>query len=249
MPNWAGSCWYYLRYLDPANHEAFVDPGERGVLDGPARHAGRGRAGGHARPGRRRPLRRRRRARRAAPALRPLLAQGAARPGPRDAARSRSGSTSRRATSRRTPTPTRAASTSPAAEVEETPGGHGGEPTFTWQGQPVNREYGKIGKSLKNVVSPDEMYDAYGADTFRVYEMSMGPLELSKPWETRAVVGAPALPAAAVAQRDRRGDGRGARRRTRRSTPRRRRIAAPDDRRGRPRGLRAACASTPRSPG
>ena len=26
MPNWAGSCWYYLRYLDPANHEAFVDP-------------------------------------------------------------------------------------------------------------------------------------------------------------------------------------------------------------------------------
>jgi leucyl-tRNA synthetase len=38
-------------------------------------------------------------------------------------------------------------------------------------------------------VSPDEMYDAYGADTFRVYEMSMGPLELSKPWEIRAVVG------------------------------------------------------------
>lgn len=34
------------------------------------------------------------------------------------------------------------------------------------------------------------MYDAYGADTLRVYEMSMGPLELSKPWETRAVVGA-----------------------------------------------------------
>ena len=33
------------------------------------------------------------------------------------------------------------------------------------------------------------MYDAYGADTFRVYEMSMGPLELSKPWEIRAVVG------------------------------------------------------------
>ena len=82
-----------------------------------------------------------------------------------------------------------AASTSPAAEVEETAGGHGEEPTFTWQGQPVNREYGKIGKSLKNVVSPDDMYDAYGADTFRVYEMSMGPLELGKPWETRAVVG------------------------------------------------------------
>jgi leucyl-tRNA synthetase len=53
----------------------------------------------------------------------------------------------------------------------------------------VAREYGKIGKSLKNVVSPDEMYAAYGADTFRLYEMSMGPLDLSRPWDTRAVVG------------------------------------------------------------
>lgn len=46
-----------------------------------------------------------------------------------------------------------------------------------------------MGKSLKNVVTPDEMCAAYGADTFRVYEMSMGPLEVSRPWETRAVVG------------------------------------------------------------
>jgi len=77
----------------------------------------------------------------------------------------------------------------PADEVIETPGAHGAEPTFTWDGQPVRREFGKIGKSLKNMVSPDEMYAVYGADTFRIYEMSMGPLELSKPWETRAVVG------------------------------------------------------------
>ena len=40
------------------------------------------------------------------------------------------------------------------------------------------------------MVTPDDMYEQYGADTFRVYEMSMGPLELSRPWETRAVVGA-----------------------------------------------------------
>lgn len=46
-----------------------------------------------------------------------------------------------------------------------------------------------MGKSLKNVVTPDEMYEAYGADTFRVYEMSMGPLDVSRPWDTRAVVG------------------------------------------------------------
>ena len=53
----------------------------------------------------------------------------------------------------------------------------------------VNREYGKMGKSLKNVVTPDEMCSSYGADTFRVYEMSMGPLDVYRPWETRAVVG------------------------------------------------------------
>jgi len=38
-------------------------------------------------------------------------------------------------------------------------------------------------------VTPDEMCDRYGADTFRVYEMSMGPLDVSRPWDTRAVVG------------------------------------------------------------
>ncbi|WP_114855067.1 leucine--tRNA ligase [Brachybacterium sp. YJGR34] len=61
--------------------------------------------------------------------------------------------------------------------------------TFTYQGQPVTQEYGKMGKSLKNAVAPDDMYEQYGADTLRVYEMSMGPLDLSRPWETRAVVG------------------------------------------------------------
>jgi leucyl-tRNA synthetase len=71
-----------------------------------------------------------------------------------------------------------------AADVVEEPDG-----TWTYEGKPVNREYGKMGKSLKNVVTPDEMYEAYGADTFRVYEMSMGPLDVSRPWETRAVVG------------------------------------------------------------
>lgn len=73
----------------------------------------------------------------------------------------------------------------PAEEVE------GDEQSgFTWQGEPVTREYGKMGKSLKNSVTPDEMCDAYGADTFRLYEMSMGPLDVSRPWETRAVIGA-----------------------------------------------------------
>ncbi|MGR6999554.1 class I tRNA ligase family protein [Yinghuangia aomiensis] len=51
------------------------------------------------------------------------------------------------------------------------------------------REYGKMGKSLKNSVTPDEMCEEYGADTLRLYEMSMGPLEVSRPWDTRAIVG------------------------------------------------------------
>ncbi|MFP5372047.1 MAG: class I tRNA ligase family protein, partial [Actinomycetes bacterium] len=70
----------------------------------------------------------------------------------------------------------------PAAEVEERDG------RFFHEGRPVNREYGKIGKSLKNMVTPDEMIGAFGADTFRVYEMSTGPLDQSRPWETKAVV-------------------------------------------------------------
>ena len=70
-----------------------------------------------------------------------------------------------------------------AAEVTETADG------FRWRGEPVVREFGKMGKSLKNSVNPDELYAEYGADTFRLYEMSMAPLDVSRPWETRAVVG------------------------------------------------------------
>ena len=53
----------------------------------------------------------------------------------------------------------------------------------------ANREFGKMGKSLKNIITPDDMYENYGADTFRLYEMGMGPLAESRPWNTRNVVG------------------------------------------------------------
>lgn len=76
----------------------------------------------------------------------------------------------------------------PAAEVIERDGG------FVYPGPDgeveVFQEFGKIGKSLKNSISPDEICDDYGADTLRVYEMSMGPLEASRPWATKDVVGA-----------------------------------------------------------
>ena len=60
---------------------------------------------------------------------------------------------------------------------------------FEHHGRPVNREYGKMGKSLNNVVTPDEMCERFGADTFRMYEMGMGPMDMSRPWQTRDVVG------------------------------------------------------------
>jgi leucyl-tRNA synthetase len=71
-----------------------------------------------------------------------------------------------------------------ASKVVEEPDG-----TFTYEGRPVTRELGKMGKSLKNAVAPDELYETYGADTLRLYEMSMGPMEASRPWSTRDVVG------------------------------------------------------------
>jgi len=177
MPQWAGSCWYEMRYLDPANHDRFVGEEAERYWMGPR---GEGDVGGvdlyvggvehavlhllYARFWHKvlfdlgfvssaEPFRR-------------LFNQGYIQA---YAYRDSRGQTV------------------PAAEVEAH--GEGQEMTWTWQDQFVKREYGKMGKSLKNIVSPDEMYEAYGADTFRLYEMGMGPLAQSKPWETRAVVG------------------------------------------------------------
>ncbi|HET7276612.1 MAG TPA: leucine--tRNA ligase [Dermatophilaceae bacterium] len=187
MPNWAGSCWYYLRYLDPANDQAFVDPENERYWMGPHPQPVAGAPEGTRDPGGvdlyiggvEHAVLHLLYARFWHKVLfdlghlvseepfRKYFSQGYIQA---FAYRDQRGQPV------------------PAAEVEEH--GEGAATTWTWNGQPVVREYGKIGKSLKNVVSPDEMYEAYGADTFRVYEMSMGPLELSKPWETRAVVGA-----------------------------------------------------------
>ncbi len=47
----------------------------------------------------------------------------------------------------------------------------------------------KMSKSLHNVVNPDELIERYGADTFRLYEMFLGPLTDSKPWDTNGIEG------------------------------------------------------------
>lgn len=56
-------------------------------------------------------------------------------------------------------------------------------------GAPVTQIVAKMSKSLKNVINPDDVIAEYGADTFRLYEMYMGPLEASKPWNPRDIVG------------------------------------------------------------
>ncbi|HMQ11706.1 MAG TPA: leucine--tRNA ligase [Oligoflexia bacterium] len=71
-----------------------------------------------------------------------------------------------------------------AHEVNEVKPGH-----YQYEGKLVQRNLGKMGKSLKNSISPDEMIEKYGCDTFRLYEMYLGPLDQSKVWDTEAIVG------------------------------------------------------------
>jgi leucyl-tRNA synthetase len=173
MPQWAGSCWYEMRYLDPTNTDVFIDHEVERYWMGPEHE---GHTGGvdlyvggveHAvlhllyarfwhkvlhdlgHVSSEEPFHR-------------LFNQGYIQAYAYRDARGQ---------------------TVPATEVEES-----GD-NYTWQGETVIREYGKMGKSLKNIVTPDEMYEEFGADTFRLYEMAMGPLDASRPWNTRDVVG------------------------------------------------------------
>jgi leucyl-tRNA synthetase len=56
-------------------------------------------------------------------------------------------------------------------------------------GEPLNQIVAKMSKSLKNVVNPDDVVEAYGADSLRLYEMFLGPLDTAKPWDERGVKG------------------------------------------------------------
>ncbi|MGC5018119.1 leucine--tRNA ligase [Micromonospora sp. DT47] len=173
MPQWAGSCWYELRYLDPTNSERFVDAENERYWMGPRAAGDCGGTdlyvGG------------------AEHAVLHLLYARFWHKVLYDLGHVSSFEPFRKLFNQGyiqayAYTDARGAYVS-AEEVVEREGG------FYLGDTQVNREYGKMGKSLRNVVTPDEMCAAYGADTFRVYEMSMGPLEVSRPWDTRAVVG------------------------------------------------------------
>ncbi|MEM8783042.1 MAG: leucine--tRNA ligase [Planctomycetota bacterium] len=63
------------------------------------------------------------------------------------------------------------------------------ESSFFVDGKPVQRVFGKMGKSLKNSVTPDEVIAQYGSDTLRLFLMYLGPLDQSKPWNQQDIVG------------------------------------------------------------
>ena len=134
MPQWAGSCWYYLRYIDPTNSEALADPEKLkywmpvDLYVGGAEHA----------------------------VLHLLYARfwhkvlydlGIV----------------------------------PTKEPFQ---------KLVNQGMILGNDHAKMSKSKGNVINPDDIIAEHGADTLRVYEMFMGPLEAEKPWSEDGVEGA-----------------------------------------------------------
>ncbi len=169
MPQWAGSCWYYLRYLDPTNEDQFVSPEAEQYWMG-AGHGGVDLyVGGveHA-------------------VLHLLYARfwhkvlfdlgHVSTPEPFQRLFNQGMIQAPAYTDDR-------GVYIEANQVEERDG------AFYFGDKPVNREFGKIGKSLKNMVTPDDIFRDYGADTLRLYEMSTGPLDASRPWSERGIVG------------------------------------------------------------
>ena len=166
MPQWGGSCWYYLRYLDPKNNNAFCSKEAENywmpvdLYVGGAEHA----------------------------VLHLLYARfwhkvlydcGLVSTKEPFQRLINQGLITSFAFQRKNKTLV------PTDEVEEKDGKYIEKAT----GEEVEQIIAKMSKSLKNVVNPDEMIDQYGADSVRMYEMFMGPLTVSKPWNTQGLVG------------------------------------------------------------
>ncbi|MGD9927405.1 MAG: leucine--tRNA ligase [Sphaerochaeta sp.] len=167
MPQWAGSCWYYLRYLDPNNDKEFVSKEKEqywmpvDLYVGGAEHA----------------------------VLHLLYARfwhkvlfdlglvSTSEPFKRLVNQGM-------ITSYAYQRPDKSLVPTDMVEEVETD-------VFVEKetGQKLERVIAKMSKSLKNVINPDEIIQEYGADSMRMYEMFMGPLEVSKPWATTGLNG------------------------------------------------------------
>ncbi len=166
MPQWAGSCWYYLRYIDPHNDKQLVDPEKEkywmpvDLYIGGAEHAVLHllysrfwhhvlyKLGYVSTP---EPWKR-------------LIHQGMIL-----------GTSYKNARGVLIPND----------QVEA----KGGKFYNKENGEELTSLPAKMSKSLKNVVNPDDVISQYGADAFRLYEMFMGPLREVKPWSTDGVEG------------------------------------------------------------
>ena len=167
MPQWGGSCWYYLRYLDPKNNDKFVSKEAENywmpvdLYIGGAEHA----------------------------VLHLLYARfwhkvlydlglvSTKEPFQRLV---NQGMITSFAYQRKNKTLV------PVDEVEQKEDGNWYEKAT---GEQLVQVVAKMSKSLKNVVNPDDEIRSYGADSVRMYEMFMGPLTMSKPWATQGIVG------------------------------------------------------------
>ena len=167
MPQWGGSCWYYLRYLDPKNDNEFCARDKEkywmpvDLYIGGAEHA----------------------------VLHLLYARfwhkvlydiGVVSTKEPFQRLINQGMITSFAYQRKNKTLV------PVDEVEQKDDGNWYEKAT---GEKLEQVVAKMSKSLKNVVNPDDEIKAYGADSVRMYEMFMGPLTMSKPWSTQGIVG------------------------------------------------------------
>lgn len=166
MPQWGGSCWYYLRYLDPKNEKEFASKAAIeywmpvDLYVGGAEHA----------------------------VLHLLYARfwhkvlydlGLVNTKEPFQKLVNQGLITSFAFQRKNKTLV------PTDCVEEKNGAFIEKAT----GEELERVIAKMSKSLKNVVNPDDVIWEFGADSVRMYEMFMGPLEVSKPWNTQGLIG------------------------------------------------------------
>ena len=167
MPQWGGSCWYYLRYLDPHNNNEFCASDKEkywmpvDLYIGGAEHA----------------------------VLHLLYARfwhkvlydiGVVSTKEPFQRLVNQGMITSFAFQRKNKTLV------PADEVEQKDDGKYYEKAT---GEELEQIVAKMSKSLKNVVNPDDEIKSYGADSVRMYEMFMGPFTMSKPWATQGIVG------------------------------------------------------------
>lgn len=167
MPQWGGSCWYYLRYLDAHNDSQFCSPEAEkywmpvDLYIGGAEHA----------------------------VLHLLYARfwhkvlydiGVVSTKEPFQRLVNQGMITSFAFQRKNKTLV------PTDEVEQKEDGKYYEKAT---GEELEQIVAKMSKSLKNVVNPDDEIKSYGADSVRMYEMFMGPLTMSKPWSTQGITG------------------------------------------------------------